>query len=84
MLQALIEDQAVANSAEWYDTRNLTYKKGLLTCEEDAFVSYSMKDHEERGRFSIPQNEEKIDTVDRIAFFKEHRKDEDMWTLPEE
>lgn len=84
MLQALIEDQAVANSAEWYDTRNLTYKKGLLTCEEDAFVSYSMKDHEERGRFSIPQNEEKIDTVDRIAFFKEHRKDEDMWTFPKE
>ena len=84
MLQALIEDKAVANSAEWYDTRNLTYRKGLLTCEEDAFVSYSLRDHEERARLSIPQNEELIDTVDRIEFFKDNRNVEDMWTFSEE
>lgn len=84
MLQALIEDKAVANSAEWYDTRNLTYSKGLLTCEEDAFVSYSLRDHEERARLSIPQNEELIDTVDRIEFFKDNRNVEDMWTFSEE
>lgn len=84
MLLALIENQAVANSAEWYDTRNLTYRKGVLTCEEDAFVSYSLKDHEVRARLQIPQNEEMIDTVDRIEFFKENRRNDDMWTCPEE
>ena len=84
MLQALIENQAVASSAEWYDIRNLTYRKGLLTCNEDAFASYSLKDYEERARLSIPQNEEMIDTVDRIEYFKENRKDEDMWTFSDE
>lgn len=84
MLQALIENQAVANSAEWYDTRNLTYRKGLLTAKENAFTSYSLKDHEERATFPIPQNEEMIDTVDRIVFFKANRTDDKMWTLPEE
>lgn len=80
MLMALVENQAVASSAEWYDTRNLTYKKGLLTCVENAFVSFSLKDDTERGRFIIPQNESNIDTVDRIDFFKEHRRDNEMWS----
>lgn len=83
MLQALIEDQAVANSVELYDIRNLTYKKGLLTCENDAFVSYSLKERKERGRFSIPQNEENIDIVDRIQYFKDNRKDNNYWIYQE-
>lgn len=84
MLRALIDNQAVANSAEWYDARDLTYKKGLLTCEEDAFVSYSLKDNAERARFKIRQNENNIDIVDRIEFFKENRKNDEMWVSPEE
>ncbi len=37
MLQALIEGQAVANSVERYDIRALSYRKGLLRCENNAF-----------------------------------------------
>ncbi len=84
MLQALVDNQAVASSSEWYDPRNLTYRKGLLTCEEDAFVSYSLKDYAERSRFTIRQNEDHIDIVDRIEYFKENRKNDEMWTTPEE
>lgn len=83
MLLALIEDQSVANSSEWYDNRKLTYKKGLLSCEENAFVSYTLNDYRERERFVIPQNDNNIDTVDRIQYFKEHRKDKDYWISPE-
>ena len=79
MLKALIENQAVANSAEWYDIRALSYRKGLLTCENSAFVSYSLNDDKERARFSIPQNKEGIDTVDRIQYFKDNRKDNNYW-----
>ncbi len=79
MLKALIENKAVANSVEWYDIRALSYRKGLLTCENNAFVSYSLNDDKERARFSIPQNKEGIDTVDRIQYFKDYRKDNNCW-----
>ena len=65
MLQALIEDKAVASSVERCDIR--------------AFVSYSLNDDKERARFSIPQNKEGIDTVDRIQYFKDNRKDNNCW-----
>jgi len=83
MLKALIENQAVANSAEWYDIRALSYRKGLLTCENDAFVSYSLRDNKERARFSIPQNKEGIDIIDRIQYFKDNRKDDNHWIYQE-
>ena len=54
-------------------------RKGLLTCENSAFVSYSLNDDKERARFSIPQNKEGIDTVDRIQYFKDNRKDNNCW-----
>ena len=79
MLKALIENKAVANSVEWYDIRKLSYRKGILTCENNAFVSYSLNDDKERARFSIPQNKEGIDTVDRILYFKDYRKDNNYW-----
>lgn len=79
MLKALIENKAVANSVEWYDIRALSYRKGLLTCENNAFVSYSLNDDKERARFNIPQNKEGIDTVDRIQYFKDYRKDNNCW-----
>ena len=81
MLQALIEGQAVANSVERYDIRALSYRKGLLRCENNAFVSYSLKDNKERARFIIPQNKEGIDIVDRIQYFKDNRKDNDYWYI---
>lgn len=84
MLQALIEEQAVANSVEWVDIRALSYRKGLLTCENNAFVSYSSKDDKERSRFIIPQNEEGIDIVDRIQYFKDNRKNNDYWIYQED
>lgn len=84
MLQALIEDQAVANSAERYDIRALSFKKGWLTCENNAFVSYSSKDNQERARFNIPQSQEGIDTVDRIQYFKDNRKNNDYWIYQED
>lgn len=84
MLQALIEDQAVANSVEWYDIRALSYKKGRLTCENNAFVSYTLKDDKERSRFIIPQNQEGIDIVDRIQYFKDNRKNNDCWIYNED
>ncbi len=83
MLQALIEGQAVANSVERYDIRALSYRKGLLRCENNAFVSYSLKDNKERARFIIPQNKEGIDIVDRIQYFKDNRKDNDYWIYQE-
>ena len=83
MLQALIEGQAVANSVERYDIRALSYRKGLLRCENNAFVSYSLKDNKERARFIIPQNKEGIDIVDSIKNFKENRKDNDYWKYKE-
>ena len=79
MLQALIEDKAVASSVERCDIRAISYRKGLLTCENNAFVSYSLNDDKERARFSIPQNKEGIDTVDRIQYFKDNRKDNNCW-----
>lgn len=79
MLQALIEDKAVASSVERCDIRAISYRKGLLTCENSAFVSYSLNDDKERARFSIPQNKEGIDTVDRIQYFKDNRKDNNCW-----
>lgn len=79
MLQALIEDKAVASSVERCDIRAISYRKGLLTCENSAFVSYSLNDDKERARFSIPQNKEGIDTVDRIQHFKDNRKDNNCW-----
>lgn len=79
MLKALIENKAVANSVEWYDIRALSYRKGLLTCENSAFVSYSLNDDKERARFNIPQNTEGIDIVDRIQYFKDYRKDNNCW-----
>ncbi|MDE5924156.1 MAG: DUF262 domain-containing protein [Muribaculaceae bacterium] len=84
MLMALIESSAVATSADWYDTRHLTFKKGLLTCTEDAFVSTNLNDGEERSRFSIQQNIEGIDTVDRIQDFRDNRRNEERWIRPEE
>lgn len=83
MLQALIDNNAMANSVEWYDTRYLSYRKGRLTCENDAFVSYSLKEDKIRARFKIPQNAGSIDTVDRIQYFKEHRKDDSYWVTSE-
>lgn len=83
MLQGLIDEEAVAASAEWYDIRNLTFKKGLLTCHNDAFVSYNLNYDTERARFPIPQDENGIDTKDRVLLFKELRKDEDAWVYPE-
>ena len=83
MLQALIEEQAVANSVEWFDIRALSYRKGRLTCENNAFVSYSLKDEKERSRFIIPQNQEGIDIVDRIQYFKANRKNNDYWICQE-
>ena len=79
MLQALIVDKAVASSVERCDIRAISYRKGLLTCENSAFVSYSLNDDKERARFSIPQNKEGIDTVDRIQYFKDNRKDNNCW-----
>lgn len=79
MLQALIKDKAVASSVERCDIRAISYRKGLLTCENSAFVSYSLNDDKERARFSIPQNKEGIDTVDRIQYFKDNRKDNNYW-----
>ena len=79
MLQALIEDKAVASSVERCDIRAISYRKGLLTCENNAFVLYSLNDDKERVRFSIPQNKEGIDTVDRIQYFKDNRKDNNCW-----
>lgn len=83
MLAALVEESAVADSADWYGIRELTYRRGLLTCENDAFVSYAIGDRKERARFVIQQNAEGIDTVDRIEYFKENRRNEDRWTYPE-
>lgn len=83
MLLALIDEGAVSNSSDWYDTRTLRYKKGGLSCENDSFVSFTLKDGNERARFIIPQNEDDIDTVDRIQYFKENRKDNDFWIYPE-
>lgn len=79
MLQTLIETHAVAHSVEWYDIRALSYRKGLLTCENNAFVSYTLNDDKERARFSIPQNNEGIDTVDRVQYFKDNRTNNDFW-----
>lgn len=84
MLQALIDEQALANSAEWYGHSALTYRKGLLVCERDAFVSYSLNGNKERARFIIPQNKEGIDIVDRIQYFKENRKYDDCWKYQED
>lgn len=84
MLQALIEEQAVANSVEWFDIRALSYKKGRLTCENNAFVSYLLKDDKERSRFIIPQNKEGIDIVDRIQYFKDNRKNNNYWICQED
>ena len=84
MLMALVENNAVSSSAEWYDTRHLTFKKGLLTCTEDAFVSLKLNDDTERSRFVIQQNIEGIDTVDRIQDFRDNRRNEERWILPEE
>ncbi|MDE6430354.1 MAG: DUF262 domain-containing protein, partial [Duncaniella sp.] len=81
MLQALIDNQAMADS--WYDTRDLSYRKGRLTCENDAFVSYSLKDDQVRAIFKIPQNADCVDTIDRIQYFKEHRKEATFWVIPE-
>lgn len=63
MLQALIEGQAVANSVERYDIRALSYRKGLLRCENNAFVSYSLKDNKERARFIIPQTKKALTSL---------------------
>ena len=79
MLRALIEDKAVASSIERCDIRAISYRTGLLTCENSAFVSYSLNNDKERARFSIPQNKEGIDTVDRIQYFKDNRKDNNCW-----
>ncbi|MBD5266566.1 MAG: DUF262 domain-containing protein [Bacteroides sp.] len=81
MLQALIDNRAMADS--WYDTRDLSYRKGRLTCENDAFVSYSLKDDQVRAIFKIPQNADCVDTIDRIQYFKEHRKEATFWVIPE-
>lgn len=81
MLQCLIDNQAVASSSEWLFIRGLSYKKGWLTCENDAFVSYSIDDRE-RGRFNIPQSEDGVDMADRIQYFKEYRKDDSHWIVP--
>ena len=78
-----VERTAVANSVERYDIRPLSYRKGLLRCENNAFVSYSLKDNKERARFIIPQNKEGIDIVDRIQYFKDNRKDNDYWIYQE-
>lgn len=83
MLAALMDESAVADSANWYGIRELTYRRGLLTCENDAFVSCAISDGKERARFLIPQNADGIDIVDRIEYFKENRKNEDLWTYPE-
>ena len=32
------------------------------------------------ARFDIPHNDNGIDTVDRIQYFKENRKDESYWS----
>ncbi len=82
MLQGLIDNDAVAQSAEWYDVRSLTFKKGLLICCQNAFISKNLNDDTERARFLIPQSRG-IDTKDRIMLFKEHRKDEDSWVYTE-
>ena len=83
MLDALMEESAVAASSNRYGIRELTYRKGVLTCENDAFVSYTINDLKERARFVIPQNADGIDTVDRIEYFKDNRRNEDMWIYPE-
>lgn len=83
MLQCLIDNHAVAYSSDWLFIRGLSYKKGWLTCENDAFVSYSLIDDIERERFNIPQTEDGVDIVDRIQYFKENRKNESLWIVPE-
>lgn len=83
MLKALIKGDAVSRSAEWLYIRGLTYKKGYLTCFNDAFVSCNLNDDTVRAYFPIPQNEEGIDTEDRILLFKKNRKDDNAWEYPE-
>jgi len=83
MLRALLDENAVSNSSDWYDTRSITYRKGGLTCWNNAFVSYTLKDGSERARFVIPQNEDGIDTVDRVQYFKENRTKDEFWLYPE-
>ena len=74
--------KSVEEDAEFVGIRALTYKDGLLQCKEDAFV-YCDNDEVEIARFIIPQNEEGIDTVDRIQYFHAHQQEESAWTLPE-
>lgn len=83
MLQALYDENAVPNSSDWYDTRIITYRRGGLSCSNDAFISFTLKDGNERARFEIPQTDEGIDTVDRILYFKEHRNQDEFWESAE-
>lgn len=82
MLQALIDEHAVEESTCLMNTRTLNCDDSQLTCENNAFVSYSLDG--DKVQFRIPQNDEGIDTVDRIQYFKEHREDNNYWTPAEE
>ena len=41
-----------------------------MVCENSAFVTYNLGSNEEIGRIEISQNEEGIDTEDRIKKYK--------------
>lgn len=80
MLMALLEEGAMPSTSDWNDIRALTYRKGGLTCDNGAFVSYTLSNDNIRAQFDIPQNDNGIDTVDRIQYFKENRRDESYWS----
>lgn len=53
------------------ETRWLAYKNGWLYCENDRFQYYDQEAENVLAELEIPQ-EDGIDTVDRIAYFKSH------------
>ena len=48
----------------------LVYDSSYMKCENSAFVTYSLETNEEIGRIDIAQNEDGIDTEDRIKKYK--------------
>ena len=48
----------------------LVYDTSYMKCENSAFVTYSLETNEEIGRIEISQNEDGVDTEDRIKKYK--------------
>ncbi len=78
MLKSLLGESQYIKKKN-FDNRSVSYYKGYLTCEKDAFVSYAITG-DVRKRFPIPQNENGIDTVDRIDYYKKNNRNKKMWS----